>query len=436
MSNKYTIGTAKKSIFADAEPYHYGDGYPDAGFYLPNIGEDDNPNTTDVKIQNPIAERSNGYSDIGTISDYKIKGESLSYIKKGTFPLPQIIGNNGGYTYFSIVVTYDNSKTLNNITLKRGNTLAEMSVFTSANYGAYSHDRYEKEPLKKIGFVLVGAGGGGGGASMLDANKDGSKSDRYTTPGGGGGGGEIVCGVLDITYPEWAVGAAANATEVTLEYLMELGTAGKGGASGNKDGVSHNEPHFGLVGEDGAGSKLSLKINGSSAIELATAAGGGGGTPGQDQTGGSGGAGGHTSRSTLPVSLNATYESKTKTVGVICKTKTGGEGGKPADGNTMKSPAFEFNIFFSATEPLEDNSNYWIKLRHAEGEGGTTSSSNYVSAYRYGPGGHSFSRGPGKDYGYVQGGCGGMGGAGEIFTNPSDSIENGRGGAGYGAFYY
>lgn len=432
MSNKYTIGTSKSSLFADAEPYHYGNGYPDAGYYLPNIGEDGNSNTTDVKIQNPTEdERSNGYSEIDTIPTYKINSTPLSYIKKGTFPLPQIIGDNGGWTYSSIVVTYASSKTISTITLKRGDTLDAMGNYIRpTSYLAYSH---ENEHLKKIGFVLVGAGGGGGGASMLDANKDGSKSDRYTTPGGGGGGGEIVCGVLDITYPEWAVGTGATPEEVTLEYLMELGTAGKGGVSGSVDGVSHNEPHYGSEGEDGTASKLSLKINGSSAGELATAAGGEGGAPGQSQTGGTGGPGGQTYRSTK--SLTATYSGKTRTVGVICRTAQGGKGGSP-DGDTMKSPAFAFNIFFSKTEPPEDNSNYCIKLSHAEGEGGTTNSNNYVSAYRYGPGGHSFSRGPGVGYGYVQRGCGGMGGAGEIFTNPSDSIENGRGGTGYGAFYY
>ena len=37
---------------------------------------------------------------------------------------------------------------------------------------------------------------------MLDADKNGKASDQYSTPGGGGGGGEIICGVVDVTYPE------------------------------------------------------------------------------------------------------------------------------------------------------------------------------------------------------------------------------------------
>jgi hypothetical protein len=434
MSNKYTIGTSKSSLFADAEPYHYGEGYPDAGYYLPNIGEDGNSNTTDIKIQNPTGdERSNGYSEFDTIPTYKINHTPLSYIKKGTFPLPQIIGDSGGDSCFKIVITYTTFKKIHKIQLWGGETLTDIGQFLDSEVWAFSHFKTPENELKKIGFVLVGGGGGGGGASMLDADKDGSKSDRYTTPGGGGGGGEIVCGVLDVTYPEWAVGADAEPTEVTMEYIMELGTAGKGGASGNYDGVSHNDPHYGFEGKDGTASKLSLIINGVSAGELATAAGGGGGEPGQEKTGGTGGAGGQTYRSTK--SLTATYSGRTMTVGVICNTKQGGKGGSP-DGETMKSPAFAFNIFFSKTEPPVDNTKYCIKLNHAESEGGATSANNYVAAYRYGPGGHSFSRGPAIDYAYLQGGCGGMGGAGEIFTNPADSEENGRGGKGYGAFYY
>ena len=73
-----------ENIFAKAEPYRYGKGYPEYNYFLP-IGEDEDPKTSDdIKIQDPTTD--NKFSELAKIDNYKINGKSLQYIVPWTFP--------------------------------------------------------------------------------------------------------------------------------------------------------------------------------------------------------------------------------------------------------------------------------------------------------------------------------------------------------------
>ena len=74
----YTISS--KDLFNDAEPYLYGEPYPNTGKYLPlPWGKDTEEFTTDdLKIQMP---EYNGYSNIKYIDGFKINESIYSYLE-------------------------------------------------------------------------------------------------------------------------------------------------------------------------------------------------------------------------------------------------------------------------------------------------------------------------------------------------------------------
>ena len=82
----YTVGDDFLNPFKDAEPYFYGSGSPNAGYFMP-IGEDLDPLTNEFKVQLP--EEYNKYSTINYIDQYSTGSNkiNLSYIEKGTFPI-------------------------------------------------------------------------------------------------------------------------------------------------------------------------------------------------------------------------------------------------------------------------------------------------------------------------------------------------------------
>ena len=242
ISLKYTV--LNENPFAEAEPYLYGSGSPNAWYFLP-IGEDnDNTTTADFKVQ--LAE-SNGYSTVKYLDAFKINGNSIAYLEQGTFPVMRLIksyaspyvasdhntntnsdtpidANNGESdthkAFCKLIITYDitydintsknikNIKTiqlnyyhLNKTTDPASSLLSDLdSATASDSFTIYSRgDGADKDIIKfikhntercpkRLGFILTGGGGGAGGISQLDPNKNKSGGDQYTTSGGGGGG--------------------------------------------------------------------------------------------------------------------------------------------------------------------------------------------------------------------------------------------------------
>jgi hypothetical protein len=377
---------ASTDPFADAEPYHYGSGSPDGGYFIP-IGEDNKADTQDVKVQTPEA---NGYSNIKKIESFKIDSKELQYIEKGTFPLMRKIEsynspyvadthNTGGgneltesngetdihQVFCELLISYDGDtvtkimfnyyhtstnanstpeKTIESLgTADTSSTLYDKATSTAA------FTRHSDEPYpKRLGFILTGGGGGSGGCSCFDPEKDGKSDNQYATPGGGGGGAEIICGVFDLTKPTWV--------SDTLKYIIYLGNGGKGGKHW-EGGVSRNNPGWGKAGAEGHDSRIWIYKN-DSYIEICTACGGFGGGAGVIAGGGSGGSGG-SHKGTYAIGYNSAYNF------TLCKQIPGGKGSSQVGENGVENEALTAYLYFGTNMPPTDKSAFCLSLNHA-----------------------------------------------------------------------
>jgi hypothetical protein len=304
-----TITETESDPFADAEPYHYGEGVPSAGYYLP-IGEDSNDSTTtDIKVQAP---ENNGYSIIKKLDGFRAgpNEESLKYIEKGTFPLLNLIGSysspyisnttckpedadkdNGvrdpKYSFCKLIITYDN-KEISSITLNYYNLTTNTKPTTEPaarsttiyNTTTATFEAHAGETIpKRLGFILTGGGGGAGGIGQFDPNKNGSGTDQFILAGGSGSGAEIVYGVFDLTYPTWSdLNLTNDITELT--FTIALGRGGAGGAHGSANSVAHKDPHPGSNGSDGEDSIIYVSAGNIVNEEILRACKGSGGAAG------------------------------------------------------------------------------------------------------------------------------------------------------------
>lgn len=431
-----------KDPFADAEPYHYGRGTPPEGYFLP-IGDDEDPTTSDIKAQ---AAENNGYSTIKKLDGFKIKGKSIQYIEKGTFPLPQLLVGQAGSScthagdYYNLltptesaccVLSVEYSSTDNNITEIRfhrytvglgfslDNIAASAKLMLTnhsgycdseiliakehANFTAHGHPN---EFPKRLGFILTGGGGGAGGWSRIDPKSDGKNND-YSTPGGGGGGAETVCGVFDLTKP------TDLKNDEILAFVIYLGNGGQGGSFGVGD-PDHNNPALGTDGKDGYDSviwRTSYKLDGKAADgdqkfkdvkdlqEIYRVCGGFGGGKGTASSGGSAGKGG-SYKGTYPVGEN-------RHGCWLCQQIPGGAGGTQTGESTTTNEALEMTLYFSATPPPETAQNenkFYIQRKHAAIQ--STHNSSNLSRSANVAGGHSFGQGGTANQDPVNGGGG------------------------------
>jgi hypothetical protein len=424
-----------KDIFEDAEPFHYGTGYPDAGYFLPSVGEDYNPNTSDDKIQNFLEEGSNGYSTGKQLSEFKIQGTPLYVIQKGTFPLMQLLGE---YTNTStsskvcyLIVTYDgNSISSIRADIYTGSTRTDNIMNINNKNDSYTIHKHSEKFPSRIGFILTGGGGGCGGVSRIDPKSDGKNND-YTTPGGGGGGGEIVCGVLDISKPQ---GALINGNE--LVYKISLGGGGAGGKNGDGDpdyddydkGAGVSGSGVGTDGTDGGDSQIcrcSSLVSGDSynyynysiipQDVYYVAKGGKGGQRGLRGAAGAGGAGGKSTQTLRKLNYGCT----------LCKSIPGGNGGSQVGESSTKNEALSLKLYFSNKEPpysTDGEGKFYITKDHKAVE--TTHNANDMSLGASVAGGHSFGQGATQNNGAGGGGGGSC----------SPNYRNGCGA--YIGFYY
>lgn len=453
ISLKYTV--LNTNPFAEAEPYLYGSGSPNAWYFLP-IGDDNDAATTDFKVQ--LAE-SNGYSTVKYLEAFKINGNSIAYIEQGTFPVMRLIKsyaspyvasdhntntssttsvdeNNGESdnhkAFCKLIITYDNAtdkniKTiqlnyyhLNKTTDPASSLLSDLdSTAASDSLTIYSRgDSADKDTIKfikhntercpkRLGFILTGGGGGAGGISQLDPNKNKSGGDQYTTSGGGGGGGEVVYGVFNLTHPTWAT------TATQLIYTIYLGNGGKGGKHGSAGDTSHNNPQYGDNGSNGYDSIVWVATDTVAREELFRVCGGFGGSSGGLDTFGGAGSGG----SYIGVNYSNMIRKANKNC-ILCAQISGGNGGTLAN-DVVSNKEFKHSLYFSNSIPPADQADYCLNLTYDALIGTNNSSTNRSSTNV--PGGHSFGKGGTKDVNPTNGagGCcndsGGRDGAGGYF---------------------
>jgi hypothetical protein len=117
----YPILVGGKNPFADAEPYYYGKVASTTDYFKP-IGEDTNDENTN--IQPALPEKNNGYSEIKSIDGFRISGEPMQYIEKGTFPLPKLLASTAtdkteAQTY-ELIITYNENDPYNISEIKFG----------------------------------------------------------------------------------------------------------------------------------------------------------------------------------------------------------------------------------------------------------------------------------------------------------------------------
>jgi hypothetical protein len=395
----YPILVGSNDPFVDAEPYHYGSGTSTTDYFKP-IKED--TNDTGTRIQPVLNEDKNGYSSIESIDGFRIDGEPLKYIEKGTFPFPKLIASHhspytaednketdSAYSFCKLVVTYDNSdiktitlqhytvtpeegkaeavKYLDKLTGDGSGTCCDNEITISKNLSNFKDHGHEGKFPKRLGFILTGGGGGAGGVSRIDPKSDGKNND-VTTPGGGGGGAEIVCGVFDLTKP---------ANTDNLEYIIYLGNGGKGGEHWQTN-PDYDNPALGHAGTNGRDSI----IWSSNKEEILHACGGFGGSGGTKSGGGTGGNGGSYPNNYL---VGTTLNGCT-----ICKKIKGGRGGNPSGESSMVNEALEFKIYFGKATPPSD-SKFCLERKYDA----TTITHNKDSITKDPgtPGGHSFGNG-------------------------------------------
>jgi hypothetical protein len=428
-SLKYTVNN--ESLFANAEPYHYGEGSPNVGYFLP-VGEDNNESTTnDFKIQKA---ETNGYSKIKYLDAFKINNHSIAYIEAGTFPLPREVHSfestevaAGNYDFYNLKITYKNAKIISIIgeTYSRSQSIPIYDTTDRTVKGLVPKTLYNSETEegvlytdlkhgneefpKRLGFILVSGGGGcgGGGRYDPDKNKKGSSGD-YVVPGGGGGGGGAVYGVLDISYEAAKkIQNIENPTE--LVYYVKLGTGGYAGenkisseaASGGYDGLN---------GGNGSHSVLYVKKPGfTNPLELIKAGIGLGGGGAKNHTFGSGGEGG----SGIWFGLDKeSPKSETELADqyncIIRGTIAGGKGGHVmADSETnVTNDKVAFSVYFSETLPPSQQE-YLLSRTHAATVTTYSTTSNTSASIFKTPGGHSFGNGAEADRPPTKGGGGG-----------------------------
>jgi hypothetical protein len=419
------------NLFEDAEPYHYGEGFSTEEYFDHSIDKDGAP---DLKVQKW---EDNGYSVQSQVSQLRIKGNYLTYIQQGSFPLytpdapvitvDKINGSAGGVCRLEVI--YDEKtdyKTIESINLVKSQYMQGSSSLDTADevrryylHLAYSpsttciYDRaneqnsLQKSLFKKhknekypthLGFILSGGGGGAGGISQYDADKDGKASTHYITAGGGGGGGEIIYGVFDLTPPTWL-----NYKVSRLYFIITLGKGGSAGTNGGTD-ATYNNPKPGTEGYDGGPSRVWVTALRASAtvqdtsqwstpVEVLSAAQGGGGFQGETKAAGGAGTGGNS---------GGKYSGNIYTLKnncCLCGVIQGGKGGSGTTANTQVGGT----IYFSKTEP-EDTKfkldfNYEAQASTAPAKDSTDQNNRKAAKI---PGGHSI-----RASGSAVGGCGG-----------------------------
>lgn len=438
MSNnslKYTIGN--QSCFANAEPYHYGSGSPPVGYFLP-IGEDDLSNTEDFKIQ---CAETNGYSSVKELKTFQIKGNPITYIETGTFPLMKLIkafenpyvsqkhnkegtdeevtAENGEADSHDVactlVVTYDtdNQEEITSITFNYWHNnpskpTDSLEIYNKKdNKKAFVPHANEEYP-KRLGFILTGGGGGAGGVSRIDPKSDGKEND-FITPGGGGGGAETICGVFDLTRPTWLP------KNESLIYWIKLGNGGKGGEHNIKD-ASYDSPKFGTNGEDGVDSYITVyrkDLTPTKYEELYRACGGFGGKCGGKTAAGEPGNGGSYSNKETPYPLYTSNQGVT-----LCMQVKGGKGGYQVTESSLENESLSATLYFGKVKP-DNDPNFCYELKHDSII--TTHNAKSISTDVNVAGGHSFGAGgtkgtnPCRGAGGACNGSGGRDGAGAYF---------------------
>ena len=446
ISLKYTVNN--QNPYLDAEPYFYGSGSPNAGYFLP-IGEDNKSDTEDFKIQQA---ESNGYSKIKYLEAFRINNKPIAYLEAGTFPLCREVCSTkstsvaaGKHHYGNLKIKYEDQKITSIIfetyTRSQSDPIYDTSNSTVANLNStnlynsvdengilYSELKHgSEESPKRLGFVLVGGGGGSGGGGRYDPdkNKKGSSGD-YVIPGGGGGGGETVYGVLDISY-EAAQKIQQVDSPVELVYYVKLGNGGLSG-SHNISSSAADGGHDGSAGGNGQNSILYVQTADAEITQILDARLGEGGGGAADFTFGSGGRGGSWKN------IEGKNEATPKHISELAKnyncvvkgTIAGGKGGHGVtDSETsVTNDALAYSIYFSETVPpttygyrIEDSH---VAISHQYSTGSNTSPTVFKT-----PGGHSFGNGAASDKAPT---CGGGGGCFET------SYRAGAGG--YFGLYY
>jgi hypothetical protein len=251
---KFTYGEGDNavSIFADAEPYYYGDAAPSGNYFVP-LGVDNDANTADIKVQ---AGDGSYYQTIKTVEGFTI-GQSqapLTYIEKGTFPC---LNRPSGLLSWELPETYTNSSVQLTVEYNEDKSISKIKVGDYEGFNGYG--------IKRLGFILVGGGGGAGGHTDYDDCSSGG-DELYVCPGAGGGGGETIWGVLNLEYPpittstggafilgmrtnESGGGAIKQINSIT--YTASIGTSGSVGTHAVNDGGSD--------GSSGGDTTLSIK---------------------------------------------------------------------------------------------------------------------------------------------------------------------------------
>ena len=412
ISLKYTVNN--QNPYLDAEPYFYGSGSPNAGYFLP-IGEDNKSDTEDFKIQQA---ENNGYSKIKYLDAFKINNKSIAYLEAGTFPLLrevcglESLGVAAGTHYFcNLKIIYEAEKIVSIIfetyTRSQSDPIYDTSNSTVANLQStnlynsvdkngilYSELKHGGEEFpKRLGFILVGGGGGSGGGGRYDPdkNKKGSSGD-YVIPGGGGGGGEIVYGVLDISY-EAAKKILNVDTPTELVYCVKVGNGGYYG-SHNISNKASSGGHDGSAGSGGYHSVLYVKTADSKITEILKARLGGGGGGATNFTFGSGGAGGQWSDGGLEANEKNIKELAKKYNCIVRGTVSGGKGGHsiPESDTSVTNDKLEFSIYFSNEVPPNQSDYRLSRSYEATSQTYSTGSNTSASIFKT-PGGHSFGNG-------------------------------------------
>lgn len=458
-----------KDLFKEAEPYHYGSGSPLKNWYLP-LGEDNDVLTTeDIKIQAP---ETNGYSEIGYIEEYRIEGNKIPYIKKGTFPLAGadhlVIqeeeisgeGENSGYTY---------KNTYPNCTIRVDFTTNTLEILNSQwNPSSNTSEEYQpsfnltpliptSEPIsfkklglteaKRLGFILVGAGGGGGGASWYfnQQTKKDKTQVKFAYPGSGGGGGGILIGALLIDPVKIKTAFNIVNASSSIEHIDFIFSIGKRGHRGDNY-QSTDKMDYGQPGTDGGATSLvaielcysSEKINSNVPYKIKyykyktfadiKALGGTGGAAGNHSQPVQGGIGGDC---TFPTSNNI----YTNCVYVAKGVKGGNGSGADKESDQNNAPAFKCDLYLSNTDA--SNTDCCFKIDHPTRASVTDLSENTdPSKFNINnttvAGGSSYGNGAYRDFSGPHaadiGGGGSSGGDG--FTEDSDNTYDLRYGGG------
>ena len=469
-----------EDLFKEAEPYHYGSGSPLKNWYLP-LGEDNNALTTeDIKIQAP---ETNGYSEIGYIEEYRIEGNKIPYIKKGTFPLAGedhlIIqeeeisgkGETSGYTYKNTypnctIRVYFTTNTLTNIPTNK------LEIFNSKWESPNTSEIYQSffnsmstvttsEPIpfekwglteaKRLGFILVGAGGGGGGASWYfnQQTKKDKTQVKFAYPGSGGGGGGILIGALLIDPVKIKTAFNIINASSSIEHIDFIFSIGKRGYRGNNY-QSTNKMDYGQPGAAGGNTSLvaiELKYGEYNAdidktiyyykcktftdIKALGGAGGAAGNHSQPVKGGLGG--GYQFPKSNNINKNCVY---------VAKGVKGGNGsGADKESEHNDAPAFKCDLYLSNTDA--SNTDCCFKIDHPTRASVTDLSENtdpskfslnnttVAGGSSYGNGAYRDSSGP-----HVADIGGGGSSGGDGFTDTDDSYDLRYGGGGGIILFY